>query len=272
MDPTTFEQVVAHLLNADHNVRLSCSYGEKVRSRQFDGYREVWRSEFVRYRIGIECKKWKKPVGVQSVEAFSKKIERCKIDQGIMISFKGFSSTAIDEAMVSNIDIYSFRPLEPRDVSSNIKRIDFYEIVQPFPTARIQISGDDVTPEEARNPDIRMRDIKDFDIFDEKGTKIGNLDRIAGALAEFEVLTRGKRAGRIDRDWTTQNVFIHSHINGRPLRIRVTGFEVEYKTRPLVRQGVFRHEGHYIMKNEATGSRQLIPLSHVKKISAKYEE
>lgn len=272
MEPYTFEQVVAHLLKARHNVWLSCPYRGKTNRRQFDGYREVWLGEFSRHRIGIECKKWNKRVGVQTVEAFSKKLERCKLDKGIMVSFSGYTSTAIDEAEASGIDIYSFRPLQPGDVAANIRQINFPEILMPFPKAKLEISADDITPEEARSLSIKMERIQDFDIFDEDGMKVGNLDNIAGALAEFEVLTMRKRAGRITRDWTSQPVYMHSELNGRTIRMRVTAFEVRYRTSIVAAPGVFRHEDHYIMKNEVTGIRELVPREHVERIGIKYKD
>lgn len=272
MDPTTFEQVVAHLLNAQHSVWLKCPYKRKTNSRQFDGYREVWHGMFSKYKIGIECKKWSRRVGVQTVEAFSKKLERCKLDKGIMISFSGYTSNAIDEAEISRIDIYSFRPLQLGDVATNIRQIDFPEILMPFPKARLEISSDDITPEEVKSLDIQMKRVEDFDIFDENGVKVGNLDRIAGTMAEFEVLTQGKRMGTITKDWSSQSLYLHTELNGRTLRIRVTAFEVSYKTAIVAIPGIFRHEDHYIMKNEITGARELIPLKQVERIVAKFKK
>lgn len=274
VDPITFEQVVAHLLNAQHNVWLKCPYKRKTNSRQFDGYREVWHGIFSQYKIGIECKKWSRRVGVQTVEAFSKKLERCKLDKGIMISFSGYTSIAIDEAEMSHIDIYSFRPLELGDVASNIKQIDFPEIIIPFPKASFKISGDDIRPDEVKSLETKMKDfdIEDFDIFDEKGVKVGNLDRIAGAMAEFEVLTEGKRVGRITKDWSSQTHYLHTELNDRILKLRVTAFEVRYKTTIVATPGVFRYEDHYIMKNEISGARELVPLKQVEKIVTKYKK
>ena len=190
MDSTTFEQVVAHLLNAQHNKKLDCPYKRRTHSRQFDGYREIWYDIFSKKKIGIECKKWRRCVGVQTIESFSKKIERCKIDKGIMVSFSGYTSLAIDEAIMSEIDIYSFRPLQIEDVSANIKQINFYDIIVPFPKVNFSISKDDISPEELKKLDIQPKKIEDFDIFDENGKNVGNLDRVAGAMAEFDVLTR----------------------------------------------------------------------------------
>lgn len=272
MDPTTFEQVVAHLLNAQHNIKLKCPYKRRTNSRQFDGYREYWYGIFSHYKIGVECKKWSKRVGVQTVEAFSKKLERCKLNKGIMISFSGFTSVAIDEAEMSNIDIYSFRPLQIGDVAANIRQMDFHEILMPFPKVDFTISADDITPEEVKNLDIQMKVIEDFDIFDEKGAKVGNLDRIAGAMAEFEVLTQRKRVGRITKDWTSQSHYLHTELNGRTLKLKVNLIDVRYKTAIIAKPGVFRHEDHYIMKNEITGARELIPLWQVKKIVTKYKK
>jgi len=272
MDPTTFEQVVAHLLNAQYDVRLKCPYKNKTNSRQFDGYREVWYGIFSRYKIGIECKKWSRRVGVQTVEAFSKKLERCKLDKGIMVSFRGYTSNAIDEAEISHIDIYSFRPLQLGDVATNVRQIDFPEILMPFPKAILKISADDITPEEVKSLDIQMKRTEDFDIFDENEVKVGNLDRIAGAMAEFEVLTQGKRMGTITRDWPSQSLYLYTELNGRKLRIRVTGLEVKYKTAIVAKPGIFRHEDHYIMKNEITGARELVPVKQVERIVAKYKQ
>ena len=272
MDPTTFEQVVAHLLNAQHNVMLDCPYKNKTNRRQFDGYREVWHGLYSQYKIGIECKKWKKRVGIQAVEAFSKKLERCKLDKGIMISFSGYTHSAIDEADSSQIDIYSFRPLQLGDVAKSIRQIDFPVILMPYPKAKLEISADDITSEEVKELDVKMEQVEDFDIFDENGVKVGNLDQIAGAMAEFQVLTQRKRVGIVSRDLSSQSLYLHTTLKGRKLRIRVTAFEVRYRTVIIAKPGVFRHEDHYIMKNEITGSRELIHRTQVEKIVVKYKK
>ena len=94
-DPFLFEMIVAYLFNADHNVKIDCDYNQEPLKRQFDGYKKIWIEDTLSViTIGIECKKTRRPVGIDRVEAFKTKLERCKINKGIMVSFAGYQSGA----------------------------------------------------------------------------------------------------------------------------------------------------------------------------------
>lgn len=54
-------------------------------------------------RLALECRDRSRKVGVPEVEAFSSKCDRTGIDQGIIVSTKGFTSTAKIKAQASNI-------------------------------------------------------------------------------------------------------------------------------------------------------------------------
>ena len=79
-DPILFEQVVAHLLEARHNVKLYCMYDGSARKIRFDGYREVHVDALLTpMKVGIECRRKKVPVRRREVSAFSKEVERCRL-------------------------------------------------------------------------------------------------------------------------------------------------------------------------------------------------
>jgi len=121
-----FEQVVAYLFRAKHNVMIDCDYQGTTRQRQFDGYYEELLGDFkIELRIGIECRKRRGKVRIRDVEAFSKTIERCGIDKGIIVSFSGFQAGALDEAKLSRINLFEFRHCVENDFKKGAKVVDY---------------------------------------------------------------------------------------------------------------------------------------------------
>ena len=59
--------------------------------------------------VVIECKNYKKPVGIEKVDAFATKIEDVKANLGVMISNAGFDAGAIAQAKEKNIILFSHR-------------------------------------------------------------------------------------------------------------------------------------------------------------------
>ena len=130
-DPITFEQVVAHLFQAKHNVTLNC--GDTGQSVQFDGYRLTYLIPLMTpFRIGIECKKWNRRVNRDEVSAFAMDLKHCKLHRGIMVSFSGYQSGAIERAKDENIDLYEFRPCFSQDLHKNLKEINYKQIEPGF--------------------------------------------------------------------------------------------------------------------------------------------
>ncbi len=104
-----FEQVVAHLLNAKHGVKIKCKGSS--RKRQFDGYREeIFEDLETVAKIALECKRWESKIPMHVVESFSRKIEGCGIKYGYIISFSGFQKGAIERARELDIGLFEFRP------------------------------------------------------------------------------------------------------------------------------------------------------------------
>src|SRR2546421_70705 len=57
--------------------------------------------------LALECRDRSRPVGVEAVEAFSRKCEDTGIDRGIIVSAKGFTKTAIRKGDFHNIGCLS---------------------------------------------------------------------------------------------------------------------------------------------------------------------
>ena len=268
MDPIQFEKVAAHLLHATHNVRLPCQYNGSIIRRQFDGYRVVWYGVFSHYKIGIECRKRSRKVGINSVEEFAKKIEKCKIDKGIMVSFLGFTSNAIIAAKSDSLDLYSLRQCRPDDVAENIRQIDFIEFTDHFARANIAIPADDLSFEDAQAIDASS--MIDRNVYDEKGVRLGTLEDIARSMVEFEVLTGGRKLGVLEKDLSETSAYLHIMSRGKKQKILVKSISVRYRTRIASKLADFQSSEHYIMKNELTLERRLIPVSKVNEIIRKY--
>jgi hypothetical protein len=65
--------------------------------------------------LALECRDRSRPVGVPDIEAFHSKCERTGIDRGIIVSSKGFTSTALVKAKSYNIGCLSLDEVEGFD-------------------------------------------------------------------------------------------------------------------------------------------------------------
>ena len=96
-------------------VEFICS-GEncKINKRQFDVLFK-YRNSLKDAKIAIECKHWNKKVGIGAVDAFTTKCLHCNIDSKFIISKKGFTKPAIEQAQKCNIELIELRNFQEDD-------------------------------------------------------------------------------------------------------------------------------------------------------------
>ena len=193
-DFTRFEQVVAYLLKAEHNVTLDCIIDGKKRSSQFDGLiEEHLENPNIRIRIGIECKKWKIRVPWKEVAAFSEKLRHCKVDKGIMISFSGFQSGALEEARDSNIALFEFRPCREDDFRKGTKIVNFDRIGTGQWHVKAELSSK--TPLENEEDELSVISIYEVELLDGKGESMGKLGKLVSDMIDREMIYNGRKEG-----------------------------------------------------------------------------
>ncbi len=107
-----FEELIALIqketapgATVQHNHRVK---GRSGRTRQLDvtlstrvGLHDVL--------IVIECKQYRRPVGIEKVEAFATKLRDVNAHQGVMISPRGFDAGARAAAKEANIGLWTYR-------------------------------------------------------------------------------------------------------------------------------------------------------------------
>jgi len=270
-----FEQVVAYLFRAKHDMMIDCGYSGKTRKRQFDGYYEELLGNFkIELKIGIECRKRRGKVRIRDVEAFSRTIERCGIDKGIIVSFSGFQAGALDEAKSSRIDLFEFRPCVENDFKKGAKVVDYQPIEPGYWKVSAEVTGelesDSEPEEEIAEISSSFSSFHNIDIYDEKRDKIGRLDAMISSLINKEWL-HGVREGVLNIDWSSVKLYIHSTRAKKVFAARVLSLEVEFQL-PDIRKRTrqFNHDEWYLMKDVIRNSHRLIPSVRVREIEKLY--
>jgi len=86
----------------------------------------------------IECKDWSRKVGVQNVEAFSKKVENLGANVRAMVSRKGFTKDGLKLAEHEHIGCWSLLPDDPGQVGFSIGQM-VYGIIRKWTKLRLHI-------------------------------------------------------------------------------------------------------------------------------------
>jgi len=99
------QQQTAPNAKVDHNQKIK---GKSGRTRQLD---VVMRTKVGLHEVMVvlECKRHKRRVGIEKVEAFANKLKDVGAHQGAMVSPKGFDAGAIAAAKEHNIGLWSYR-------------------------------------------------------------------------------------------------------------------------------------------------------------------
>lgn len=77
----------------------------------------------ITHSVAIECKNENRNVGIGAVRDFARKISDISGLKGLIVSNKGFSKYAIQEAEADNIDLLIIRPQEDKDWEGYLKEI-----------------------------------------------------------------------------------------------------------------------------------------------------
>ncbi len=263
-----FEQVVAHLLRAQHDVKIKCKGSSKP--RQFDGYREEISEDLETVtKIAIECKRWQYKVPIDRVESFSTKLRVCGIKYGYIVSFNGFQKGAIELASELDIRLFEFRPCTDDDVTKDTKAVQFDPVAPSNWRARLNIFSKTLpTDSETEKINDSMKSIYDVIIFDEDAKEIGIVGKIVEDFIDREIIEYGRKAGEHTIDWSTKNYQIQPYLLDRSLG--VTSLEIEYEL-PIKQIIPMVSDNWYIMRDVITNSTRLIPVSKIKKIESKYQ-
>lgn len=263
---TLFEQVVAYLLKAKHNVKLDCMINGKIRSSQFDGYiEEHLEDPNIMIKIGIECKKWKsQKIPAKEVAAFSRKIEHCKLDKGIMISYSGFQSGAVDEARESSIALFEFRPCVEGDFHKGTKIVNF----DPIGIGHWHVGANLRSDTPLDTVKLSSKSFHDVEIYGDQGRRIGKLARIVSDLIDREMIYYGKKEGLLKIDWSDKGFHFHLSSNGK--KIEIATLEIDYKL-PITEIKPLIPCNWHIMKNVLDNSRRIIMASKVKEIESLFD-
>ena len=117
----TFEKLVAQLEKSlSENKAINFKVHEKLRDKVTGQLREhdivlYIEHEHHNCRIAIECRDRSRPIGVNQIESFYNKCIDTQIDQGIMVSAKGFYNTAIKKAKNYGIRCFSLEQVSSLD-------------------------------------------------------------------------------------------------------------------------------------------------------------
>jgi hypothetical protein len=93
----------------------------------------------IKNSVAIECRNYNKNIDIPGVRDFARKIERISGLKGLMVTKKGFSENAIQEASADNIDLLVIRELSDKDWEGRLKQINIHMIAN-IPSRTINIT------------------------------------------------------------------------------------------------------------------------------------
>lgn len=282
-----FEKITSYLLEADHDRKIKCVYGVEIRERQFDGYKELKYNEILEpIKIGIECKNYNSSVPIEKVEAFKTKIERCNINKGIMVSFKGFQSGAIAEAKLSNIDLIEFRRCRESDFIDEqgnpiLMQINI-ETTSISPSYKLRFNKIRVLTNNLTDSDIiKLKSVEKMilepiycGIYNEKGIYIGNLlDLISNLNLDLEDKRYNGEEVKIPVNWEDKKNHIIIKWNDQIIHLELLHFTIivnfiETKESTII--GSNNPNDWFIMRNIIDKNEKLIFKAVVESIQNKY--
>ncbi len=266
-DPIAFEQAIAHLFQAKHNVILSC--GDTGQSVQFDGYRLTYLAPLMTpFRIGIECKKWKRAVNRNEVSSFAADVRHCKLHRGIMVSFSGYQSGAIERAKSENVDLFEFRPCLPDEPPKNLKEIRYKEIKPGLWHVKADITltqeEKDVYDELLESESLSLHSGK---LVTKEGLPIGMLDDVVTDAVEREIFSKRKKSGPFMIDFPSREFFLHFG----QIRVGIKSLHIEFRYPEFeMQKSNLNPDDWYIMKDVIQNINGLIRKSDIDLIEKKY--
>ena len=262
-----FEQVVAHLLRAQHDAKIQCKGSSQP--RQFDGYREEISKDLETVtKIAIECKKWKSKVPIAVVESFLTKLQLCGMTFGYIVSFTGYQIGAIELAKQLGIRLFEFRPCTDDDITKDSKAIEYDPVGPNNWHATLKFFSKTPLDNVADQVSKSLEDIYNVIIFDKDGNEIGIVGKIVEDFIDREIIQYGRRQGKHTIDWSTMNYQIQPYLLDRSLG--VASLEIDYQL-PIKQIIPMISSNWNIMRDVINDSTRLIPMSKIKEIESKYQ-
>ncbi len=280
-----FEDVVGLLFNAHVNVKIECDYAGDKRTRQFDGYFEIDRGEFSEpIKIGIECKNYRSAVPIEKVEAFTTKINTCKINKGIMVSYNGFQEGAILQAKQASIELFEFRELKKEDLKDKeVLQIDL-KLNGYMPNFRVSkmtrkiitpILTDEEKSEFNKAPLKLVKNQNDF-LYNDKGVYMGSFLEFIDKIYIKNIATLNfdeKNTIKIDLD--EENYYMRQEWKEKNILLKILNFDliIEFivnSTDLII--GSDKIQDWYLLKNITLNKSRLIPKFIASNIQKKYLE
>ncbi|MFW9890278.1 MAG: restriction endonuclease [Candidatus Thorarchaeota archaeon] len=266
--PRMFEHIIATLLNAEHDVKLPCSYEGESIERQFDGYREIRPDPLTTIKIGIECKKLSRPVEVGEIEKFITKKRDCLIDTAIVVSFTGFQKAAIASAKKSGINLYNFRPSSDDDIT----RFPFSELIKSDYDFKFNSKASPKSISREERALLSMRDSKYFDnyLYNKDREKAVDGKELVNKLIEPYILEKGYTADILNIDLLDKELYLRAIFGKKELFLRVTSVEIVFHKSIHVK--IRNPEDWYILEDVINKKMLLVDNIHVERIRTLYHK
>lgn len=139
--------------------------------------------------IVLECKRYKRPVGIEKVEAFVTKLRDVKADVGVMISASGFDEGALASARENKVYLKTYREADETDFWQRFVQADSWLNIMAYKPTISHVS-------------MFLQDGRHFDnvpdnmaLFDEHGNRLTDIDG-EGRIVEDEFIEGFYRAAR----------------------------------------------------------------------------
>lgn len=275
-----FEEITSNLMNAQHDVKIDCQYINGSRKRQFDGYYEIEQAKpLTPIRIGIECKNFNRRVEIGKVEEFTTKIRQCRLDKGIMVSFRGYQGGAKAQAEVANIDLIEFRLSNEEDfIDRNNTKICselVVKLIQITPNYDIKNMRIKIMDTEKKSiNDLNLIKGKTDHLYNEKNEYIGSFNNFVERIVKHNRSNfKIEEENLISINWEDKDYFLRQVREDENILIKVNGFDIVITFAQNVdslRIGSSNPSNWYIMKNIISEESVLIPRSVVEYIKRKY--
>jgi hypothetical protein len=221
----TFEKLVAQLeksLSGSKSITFKAP--EKLRDKVTGQLREhdiilYYENKHHSFKIAIECRDRSRPIGVNQIESFFSKCNDTQIDQGIMVSAKGFYNTAIKKAKSYGIGCFNLEQVSSLDWMK-INKMKVY-------TRNIIHSEWSLNTE-----NLLEKDIKEYNFIHKGGTLISNDILISNIQRKLQALPIETSSGKyeVQFQFNSNNLFFQDKSNNEFIPINNIIADITYET------------------------------------------
>jgi len=278
-----FEEVIGLLFKAQIDVKIDCDYAGDKRKRQFDGYYEIDRGEFLEpIKVAIECKNYGSAVPVEKVEAFTTKLNTCKINKGIMVSYRGFQRSAILQAREASIELIEFRELKEDDLKDDEAlqlnlNLTAYSPIFNITNMDRQIISPELTDEEKvelKNIALKLEKNKNDFLYNENGIYRGSfLEFLENVFHDNVANLKMDEENIIKVDLRNEKYYMRQEWKEKSLFFKIMGFTLiitynKQKSEFII--GSKKVQDWLLLNNITLNKSRLIPKSVSDAIRNKY--